>query len=188
MPCTTARVESKSRKSPAAAPHDPPKMAKNQKLHVYSFNVGPRRVSFRYSPAESPSFALGRSRCRRRMVASIAPLDGRASRTSGPQRRICTPSTSSASRAPPSWCSVARREYRQPYAGAVLTLCALRAHPTSLASCRSTIPTVPRLVGTRFAACRAVHHASVESIVDGRGMPLASQVQGSMSSLRAAGR
>ena len=95
------------------------------------------------------------------MVPPIAPLGDPTSRTCGHQRSFCTPSTSSASRAPHIWCSADGREYRRPNAGALLTLCALRVNPTSLACCPSTMTTIPRLVGTRSASCRAVHLPSL---------------------------
>ena len=67
------------------------------------------------------------------------------------------PSTSSASRGPPSWCSVGGREYRQPWLGVQLTKCALCVRAIALACCPITLPAIPRLAAARAASCHAVN-------------------------------
>ena len=126
---------------------------------------------------------LGRTRCRRRTAEPIAPLDGPTSRTHGPQRKFGTPSTSAALTAPPKWSSAAGREYRRPCAGVQLTLCSWPVGADTSACCPRTIHTIPRRLGIRYAACLVTQHATADSIVDGRVTLLASQAQGSTSSL-----
>ena len=98
------------------------------------------------------------------------------------------PSTSSASRGPPSWCSVGGREYRQPCVGVQLTKCALRARAIASACCPITLHTILCLVASRAASCHAVNHASVQGTVDSRVPPPASQVHGSISTRSTAAR
>ena len=89
---------------------------------------------------------------------------------------------------PPSRRSSAREVYRRPCAGVQLTLYTWTVRANTSGASPSTMHTIPRLVGSRIASCHVPQHAAADGIVGCRVMPLDSQAQGSMTSLRCCDR